>query len=406
MRSPRRLLAATVLLATAFAGTPALISSADAAPDPGDRAVARAADNYGVSEEALRARLKGDSSLRLTSSGLAYFIDPAPPATKQEPAKLLAQNFPPEQTFFLHSKPDSQRTIYLDFDGGDVSDTLWNGPSGGNLPNGTHPAMDLAGNGNAFTSTELAQIQDIYLRVAEDFAPFDVDVTTEEPPAADIERTNSSDQVYGTRAMISSSDTALAVICGGNCGGVAFIGVFNHYPGKDGFTETHGEVQPAWVFPQALGEDPKNIAEATTHEVGHNLGLDHDGTNSLGYYDGAFNGSWAPIMGVGYNQPVAQFALSDYPDANLGGPGAGSLQTFPFGVENADDFAVIVGYGAPIRADEVGTSTGTRPPCHRAPPTSRVAPMSTTSRLAPAPATSRSTRATRQSARTSTSRCS
>ncbi len=64
-------------------------------------------------------------------------------------------------------------------------------------------------------------------------------------------------------------------------------------------------------------------------------------------------------MGVGYNQPVAQFALSDYPDANLGGPGAGSLQTFPFGVENADDFAVKVGYEThPSARTKSGTSTG------------------------------------------------
>ena len=52
------------------------------------------------------------------------------------------------------------------------------------MPNGSHPAMDLAGNGASFTNAELLQVQDIYQRVAEDYAPFDVDVTTEEPPAA------------------------------------------------------------------------------------------------------------------------------------------------------------------------------------------------------------------------------
>ena len=58
----------------------------------------------------------------------------------------------------------------------------------GTVPNGSHPAMDLAGNGASFTDTELLQIQDIYQRVAEDYAPFDVDVTTEEPPAASLDR--------------------------------------------------------------------------------------------------------------------------------------------------------------------------------------------------------------------------
>ena len=77
------------------------------------------------------------------------------------------------------------------------------------MPNGTHPAMDLGNNEAAFSDAELAQVQDIYQRVAEDYAPFDVDVTTEEPPAADIERTNVGDLVYGIRAMISPSTVAL-----------------------------------------------------------------------------------------------------------------------------------------------------------------------------------------------------
>ena len=352
-RSPRRLTAAAVLLATALAGTPAFLTSADAAPDRGDRAVARAADRYGVSEGALRDRLADDSSLRLTPSGAAYFIDPAPKDTSPEPSRVLAQAFPLADTFELHSKPDSQRTIYLDFNGHNVSNTLWNGPSGNNLPNGDHPAMDLAGNGAAFSDAELLQVQDIYQRVAEDYAGFDVDVTTEEPPAADIERSNNADQVYGTRALITPSNSAMNTICGGGgggCGGVAFIGVFDWYSGKDGFSETHGQLQPAWVFPQALGSDPKNIAEATTHEVGHNLGLDHDGTSVQGYYAG--HDMWAPIMGVGYDRPISQFALNDYPDAHLGTPGGGSLQA------NPDDLVTITQFGAGFRTDEVGTSIG------------------------------------------------
>jgi hypothetical protein len=361
MRPPRRLLAATVLLATAFAGSPALLSSADAAPGTSDRSVARAADRYGVSEKGLQQRLRSDPDFHLTTSGVAYVVDPAP-SGKKEATRLIGQAFPLPQTFLLHSKPDSQRTIYLDFNGGDVSNTYWNtdidgaGPAIA-VPNGSHPALDLGGNGAAFSDPELMQVQDIYQRVAEDYAPFDVDVTTEEPPAADLDRTNSGDQVYGVRAMISPSDTALNNICQGGCGGIAFIGVFDHYAGKNSDGSTHAQYQPAWVFPQALtgGNVVKNIAEATTHEVGHNLGLDHDGTNSQGYYDGNLNDMWAPIMGVGYNKPVAQFALSDYPDANLGGPGPGSAQSNPDDLATIDTFLSSAG---DLRTDEPGTSTG------------------------------------------------
>ncbi len=244
MRSPRRSTATGLLLAVALAGTPVLLSpSAQAAPDRADdRTVAKAADRYGVSEGALRSRLREDPNLRLTAGGVAFLIDPAPADTSPATARVLAQQFPLPDTFLLHSKPDSQRTIYLDFNGGNVSNTLWNGPSGNNLPNGDHPAMDIAGNGPAFTNTELLEVQDIFQRVAEDYAPFDVDVTTEQPPAADLDRTNAADQVYGTTALISPSASAFNTICGGGCGGVAFIGVFDHYSGKDGFVR---DAQPA-----------------------------------------------------------------------------------------------------------------------------------------------------------------
>jgi hypothetical protein len=352
-----RLTAMVVLLATALAGTLTSISAADAAQERGDGAVARAADRYGVSATGLRDRLRTDPNFRLTPSGAAISIDPAPTG-KSEPMRLISQAFPLPDTFLMHSKPDSSKTIYLDFNGHNVSGTLWNTDFDGPLdpgipvPNGSHPAWDLAGNGPSFTDAELLAVQDIYQRVAEDYAPFDVDVTTEEPSAGDIERANPGDNVYGTRALISPSNTALTNICGGNCGGVAFIGVYNWFLGADPNFPTigHGQLQPAWVFPQALGNDPKNIAEATTHEVGHNFGLDHDGTNTLGYYSG--HSSWGPIMGVGYSRPIVQFALNDYPNANLGGPGPGSSQP------NPDDIATIVSHGAALRTDEPGTSTG------------------------------------------------
>lgn len=360
MLTRRRVAAAAVLLSTALAGTPALVSSAQAAPDRSDRAVARAAVKYGVSESALEARLRDDPTLRLAPSGLAYFVDPAAEG-KAPPARVTAQSFPLNQTFLLHSKSNSNKTIYLDFNGHNVSGTLWNGSAGNNLPAGTQPAMDLAGNGAAFSDAELLQIQDIFLRVAEDYAPFDVDVTTEEPPLADLDRSNSGDQIFGTRAVITSNSSAFQVICGGNCGGIAFIDVFSHYSGKDNFVETHEQLQPAFVFPQGLSNDPKNIAEATSHEVGHNLGLDHDGCAPNGgscpapggYYTG--HDMWAPIMGVGYNKPVAQFALSDYPGADLGGPTA-SLQP------NANDIETIEGSGAVERADEAGATVGAAGP--------------------------------------------
>jgi hypothetical protein len=45
----------------------------------------------------------------------------------------------------------------------------------------------------------LSNIDEIWEQVAEDFAPFNVDVTTEEPAFDDLWCSSYSDSVYGTR---------------------------------------------------------------------------------------------------------------------------------------------------------------------------------------------------------------
>ncbi len=59
-------------------------------------------------------------------------------------------------------------------------------------------------------------------RVAEDYAPFDVDVTTQDPGDDAIFRASSSDLLYGTRAVISPTN-----FTGSNIGGIAYVGVTN-----------------------------------------------------------------------------------------------------------------------------------------------------------------------------------
>ena len=63
-------------------------------------------------------------------------------------------------------------------------------------------------------------------------------------------------------------------------------------------------------------------------------------------------------MGVGYIHPVVQFALSDYPNANLGGPGAGSLQPNADDIQTIDEFLREGNTTNDRRIDEPGTSTG------------------------------------------------
>ncbi len=288
-----------------------------------------------MSPARLRTLLTEDPTTWLSPNGRLYYVDPAP-ADVPESGPVPRGPYPYAQTFLLHSKPGSQRTIYLDFDGATVSGTEWNTPANGNLANGSHPAWDPSGNGAAFDATDQDAIQSVWQRVAEDYAPFDVDVTTQEPTAAAIDRSSAADEVFGTRALITPSSSAITALCAGGCGGIAFIDVFDD-------PSFHAEYQPAWVFPQVLGpDDPKAVAEAVSHEVGHNMGLEHDGQGATGYYAG--HGVWAPIMGDSYGRPVSQWSNGTYTNA-----------TQP----SQDDVAVIGTSTHAVRADEAGGTIGT-----------------------------------------------
>jgi hypothetical protein len=89
----------------------------------------------------------------------------------------------------------------------------------------------------------------------------------------------------------------------------------------------------------------KSCAEGFSHEIGHTLDLQHDGRNSPseGYYRG--HGDWAPIMGVGYYEPVSQWSRGEYNSAN----------------NQQDDLAIISGtkFGLGYRTDDHGNGLST-----------------------------------------------
>ncbi|HMR69756.1 MAG TPA: hypothetical protein PKA84_05925, partial [Rubrivivax sp.] len=253
----------------------------------GDRLPAVAAW-YGRTPDQFRALLLLDRRLKLDRQGRLFVQEEldeplAADATAQGSEAVLAGTLAPlEQTFALHSRPGAKRTIYLNFQGAQLSGTAWNG-SGGTL---TALPFDLDGVPYSFSTTELQRIQLIWQRVAEDYASMDVDVTTEAPPADAITRSGSSDDRFGTVALI----TKRAGIYDCSCGGVAYVGAFD---------STSDYYKPALVFYDALGSGhEKYVAEAISHEVGHNGGLLHDGYSGGAYYGGHGSGAtgWAPIM--------------------------------------------------------------------------------------------------------------
>jgi len=232
-----------------------------------------------------------------------------------------------DDAFVLHSRPGAPNTVFVDFDGHVFTATAWG--------SGTFSARayDLDGDPNTFNSTERTKIVDIWHRIAEDLLPFDIDVTTEEPA--------SFDRYTGRLLITHSQQTTGSDMPHPTAGGVAYVGVF-------GASNYHTYYSPALVYFNRLGNGFEHyVAEASTHEFGHNLGLSHDGTKSgESYYRGHGSGlvSWAPIMGVGYDQNVTQWSKGEYFDAN----------------QTQDDLAIIdgkLGYMADDHGDSIAAAS-------------------------------------------------
>lgn len=131
-----------------------------------------------------------DGSLRFDTDGLAYYLDPEfVPDSKLDAPDMPVLSGPGLLSVpVYHSNPSYTKKIYLDFDGQQISGTTWNN----RVYLGTYntgavinaPAFSFDSDLTTFNATELTAIQEVWARVAEDFAPFQVDVTTESPSAS------------------------------------------------------------------------------------------------------------------------------------------------------------------------------------------------------------------------------
>jgi|GEM_PF-1956354 len=346
-----RALAATAVVS--LLGLVASVAPAQSISSPGERwsgksaishlgsRLATVASRSGMSEAKLRGEFASDKTLRVDANDRLLYMDPPVPQSAALPAKssTLDPTYPDANTFLLHSLPGATRLIYLDFNGQTLSGTAWNASTGGDC---YADPYSVDADGTTFTSTELGNIQSVWRRVSEDYAPFNVDVTTEEPTAANLSRDSAADVNYGARAVITKSSsncangsTLYASVCATGCGGIAYVGVY----GLTG--ASHDTYQPALIFQNGVTDNPKYVAEATAHEVGHNVGLSHDGTATAGYYQG--QGSWAPIMGASYYVPITQWSKGEYTSAN----------------NKEDDFTVMGTNGLPLKTDDYGNTDAT-----------------------------------------------
>ncbi|MGQ0622076.1 MAG: PKD domain-containing protein [Panacagrimonas sp.] len=302
----------------------------------------------GMTADELKALLRFDPSLWVNRWGDLNYVDPVRNQNEQQGTSQPAGDVsdqaplqPLENTFLLHSKPGSNRVIYLDFNGhSQPAGTSWNNGVGFESL-----AYDTNGNRAVFDDTERAYVQRVWQGVSEMYSPFDVDVTTQEPPADDITRNDAADLRYGTRAVIADPTSHPVAAC--NCGGIAGVGVFDEIPASE-----HQRRQPAWIFaspPNASigfpGPSSGFIASTISHEVGHNLSLRHDGhTQDGAYYSGHGSGvtKWAPIMGSGAG--IEHWSKGEYPG-----------YTNPFQT-NADDYVAMTENGVSVRPDDFPNS--------------------------------------------------
>lgn len=223
------------------------------------------------------------------------------------------------------SLPGATAVIMMDFDGQNVSGGNW----------GTINAASAN-----FTDAKIKMAWDV---AAEDYRPYQVNVTTDEAvfQAAPKNRRK--------RCVITPTTTAAP-----GAGGVAYIGSFDD--GNDG--------NVAWVF--NLGGDGKTTGETVSHEIGHTVSLGHDGSPAGTYYMGHSNKLWSPIMGASYDDKVGHWSKGEYKDANnkeddlnkIGTLNGFGYRTDDVGNTIATAKALVVGAGGVVTAsDNLGVIT-------------------------------------------------
>src|SRR5690349_7034259 len=75
-----------------------------------------------------------------------------------------------------HSLTTATAKLYIDFDGIDYGTATWSGKTPGVVP-----AYSTDSDTANFSSRELSNIREIFVRVAEKYSPFNIDVTTVDP---------------------------------------------------------------------------------------------------------------------------------------------------------------------------------------------------------------------------------
>ncbi len=170
----------------------------------------------------------------------------------------------------LESFPGAPGVLYLDFDGENVYGGSWG-------------AVDASASG--LTNEE---IEEIFYIIAEDYVPFNINVTT-------IRSIYDNANRFSRQMIVFNSSYP-------NNPGVAILGSFSN-----------GSGDPCWVRMGGPVQSALKAANVGSHEAGHTFGLRHDGYPSGAYYPG--HSFYRVIMGT-VTDGYSQFSRGEYFGAN------------------------------------------------------------------------------------------